>query len=252
MAGEGAALASTLAGKVAVVTGAGRGIGRAIALGYAAAGAALCCAARSSAEIAETVRLIEASGGRAMAQAANVTDYASVEALFARASSSLGGIDIVVANAGGTTENAAVEDSDPTKWREAINVNLIGAYHTARAAIPYLRQRGGGKIIFTGSGMGHRAFPTRSSYAAAKAGLRMLVRVLAQELVAHNICVNELVPGPVNTAAVRARADALRAAVGSTEWFKAPEDVVPMALFLAAQPAQGPTGQTFSLARREL
>ena len=245
---EGAALA----GKVAVVTGAGRGIGRAIAIGYGVAGAAVCCAARSAAEIAETARLIEGKGSRAMAQAADVMDYPSVEAVFARASSSYGGIDIVVANAGGTFENLAVEESDPAKWRQTIDVNLIGAYHTARAAIPHLRQRGGGKIIFMGSGMGHRSFPTRSSYAAAKAGLRMLTRVLAQELVTHNICVNELVPGPVITEAVRPRAEALRATVGSGEWFKEPEDVVPMALFLATQPAQGPTGQTFSLARREL
>lgn len=243
---------AALAGKVAVVTGAGRGIGRAIAIGYAAAGAAVCCGARSSSEIAETVRLIEAAGGRAMAEAADITDYASVEALLRRAGTSYGGVDIVVANAGSTTENVPVEDSDPAKWRQAIEVNLIGAYHTARAAIPHLRQRGAGKLIFTGSGMGHRSFPTRSSYAAAKAGLRMLVRVLAQEMVAHNICVNELVPGPVNTDFVRARSEALRAAVGSGEWFKAPEDVVPLALFLATQPEQGPTGQTFSLARREL
>jgi 3-oxoacyl-[acyl-carrier protein] reductase len=248
VAGEGAALI----GKVAVVTGAGRGIGRAIAIGYAAEGAAVCCAARSPAEIAETVRLIEDEGGRAMALVADVTDYASVEELFLQASSSYSGIDIVVANAGATIENTAVADSDPAKWRQTIDVNLIGAYHTARAAIPHLRERGSGKIIFTGSGMGHRSFPSRSSYAAAKAGLRMLTRVLAQEMMAHNICVNELIPGPVNTDLVRARADALRAAVGSGEWFKAPHDVVPLALFLATQPAHGPTGQTFSLARREL
>ena len=248
VAGEGAALAD----KVAVVTGAGRGIGRAIALGYAAAGAAVCCAARTADEIAATVRQIEAAGGRAIAQTADVTDYASVAALFARAEASYGGIDIVMVNAGGTTENAPVETSDPAKWRAAIDVNLIGAYHTARGAIPHLRRRGGGKIIFMGSGMGHRSFATRSSYAAAKAGLRMLVRVLAQEVVADDICVNELVPGPVITEAVRPRAAALRATVGETEWFKAPEDVVPLALFLATQPTRGPTGQTFSLARREL
>lgn len=80
----------------------------------------------------------------------------------------------------------------------------------------------------------------------------MLVRVLAQELVDDDIAVNELVPGPVLTAFIAGRVEQLRQATGYSEWFKTPEDVVPMALFLASQPQRGPTGQTFSLARREL
>ena len=241
-----------LAGKVALVTGAGRGIGQAIAIGYAKAGAAVCCAARSQAEIDETAALISQGGGRSTCISADVTDCASMEGAFRHAASTFGGIDIVVASAGSSVENKLVEESDPVLWKQAVDTNLIGAYHTARAASPHLRARGAGKLVFIGSGMGHRSAATRSAYAASKAGLWMLVRVLAQELVAHGICVNELIPGPVLTAFIAGREETLRAGAAGGEWMKQPEDVVPMALFLALQPLNGPTGQSFSLARREL
>jgi len=241
-----------LAGQAVVVTGAGRGIGRAIAIGYARAGASVCCVARSGQEIAETATAISGEGGTATSVTADVTDYGSVEAAFRHAAESLGGVDIVVACAGGSVENKLVEESDPASWKHAIDTNLIGSYHTARAAIPHLRARGAGKMIFIGSGMGHRSASTRSAYAASKAGLWMLTRVLAQELVEHGICVNELVPGPVLTDLIKGREGALRAGGPGGEWMKQPEDVVPLALFMATQPANGPTGQSFSLARREL
>lgn len=241
-----------LQGQVAVITGAGRGIGRAIALGFAQAGAAVVCSARSKAQTDDTAARIEAAGGRAISIVADVASYPAVEALFAEAERVFGGVDLVLANAGASPQNLPVADSDPELWKQTLDVNLIGAYHTARASIAPLRRRGGGKILFVGSGMGHRSSPTRSAYAASKAGVNMLMRVLAQELIADHICVNELVPGPVLTEFVAGRADALRAATGGHEWFKQPDDVVPLALFVATQPADGPTGQTFSLARREL
>lgn len=245
---------ASLAGKAAVVTGAGRGIGRAIAIaiGYAHAGAAVCCSARSDAEVREAVALIERDGGHAIAVCSDVTSAESMEQLFAQAAATYGGIDVVVGCAGASLENKLVEESESAAWRQAIDTNLIGAFHTARAAIPYLKQRSAGKLIFIGSGMGRRSAPTRSAYAASKAGLWMLTRVLAQELVTHDICVNELVPGPVLTSFIKGREDALRGAATGGEWMKQPEDVVPLALFLATQPANGPTGQSFSLARREL
>lgn len=244
--------AAALKGKVAVITGAGRGIGQAIAIGYARAGAAVCCAARSESQLADTVQRIEVAGGRAIAVACNVTDVESVNALFERAAAAFGGVDIVVASAGASRENKNVEESNPSAWRETIDTNLVGAFHTAHAAVPHLKRRGGGHIITLGSGMGHRSAVTRSAYAASKAGLWMLTRVLAQELVQHAICVNELVPGPVLTDFIKGREDALRATAAGGEWMKQPEDVVPLALFIASQPLKGPTGQTFSLARREL
>ncbi|HMN78476.1 MAG TPA: SDR family oxidoreductase [Burkholderiaceae bacterium] len=243
---------TTLQGQVAVVTGAGRGIGRAIALGFARAGAAVVCSARSKAQIDDTAARIEEAGGRAISVVADVVSYPAVEALFAEAGRAFGGVDIALVNAGASPQNLPVADSDPLLWQQTVEVNLIGAYHTARAAIVPLRRRGGGKILFVGSGMGHRSSPTRTAYASSKAGVNMLMRVLAQELIADHICVNELVPGPVLTEFVAGRVDALRAATGGHEWFKQADDVVPLALFVATQPPDGPTGQTFSLARREL
>lgn len=241
-----------LAGRVAVVTGAGRGIGQAIALRYAVAGAAVCCGARTAAQLVETVGRIEAAGGRGLAVPCDVTEAGDVLQLFERAEAAFGGVDIVVACAGSSPENKSVESSTPELWRQTIETNLIGSFHTLHAAVPYLRRRGGGHMITIGSGMGHRAVATRSAYATSKAGLWMLTRVLAQELAQEGICVNELVPGPVLTDFIRGREDQLRAVAAGGEWMKEPEDVSPLALFIACQPRQGPTGQTFSLARREL
>ncbi len=244
-----------LSGKVVVVTGASRGIGKAIAVGYAAAGASICCAARTQSEIDQTVGEIHDRGGMAIAVQADVRDYDSVVALFETADRELGGVDIVVVNAGGNFDySASVEAGDAEHWVATLEVNLIDAYYTAKAAVPYLKERGAGKIITIGSGLGHRGRVGGSAYATAKAGLSMLTRVLAQELWEHNISVNELIPGPVMTERVAQRYSNQPGSgfQDDSEWVKRPEDVVPLALFLATQPDKGPTGQTFSLMRRDM
>ncbi len=242
-----------LSGKVAVVTGAGRGIGRALALVYAGAGAAVGCAARTQGEIDSAVREIETRGGVALAVQTDVTNLESVGSLYGAVERRFGGIDIVVINAGANHDRRTVEDSDPERWKATIDVNLAGAYHCARGAIPYLKRRGGGKMILIGSGLGHRGIPERSAYACSKAALWMLTRVLAEELWPYQIAVNELIPGPVQTSIDGGQPDDKNAVSRiASEWNKAPEDVAPMALFLAAQPATGPTGQSFSLMRRAL
>jgi 3-oxoacyl-[acyl-carrier protein] reductase len=206
------------------------------------------CAARTASELKETVRLIESNGGRAIAVQTEVSDVVAVEQLFNAAFERLGGVDILVVNAGVSGEHKRVDESQPEEWINVLTVNLVGAYVCARAAIPHLKARGGGKIVMLGSGLGHRGLPGTSAYASSKAGLWMLTRVLAQELIEDKIAVNELVPGPVAT---RADSGIVQAAY-SSEWLKTPEDVTSLALFLATQPVNGPTGQSFSLTRREL
>lgn len=252
-AGGAAQAGRRLAGKTAVVTGAGRGIGRAIALGFAAEGAAVCLAARTAAEIEDAAQEIQRQGGSAIAVQADATRPDDMERMHAAAAERFGGIDIVVVNAGGNLERRRVEDSDAAAWAATIDLNLTGAYYTARAAIPHLKRRGGGKIINVGSGIGHNGRPGSSAYACAKAGLWMLTRVLAQELWRHNISVNELVPGPVKTPGALLAWQGEEASVNQveSEWVKEPEDVLPLALFIAAQPDKGPTAQSFSLMRRD-
>jgi 3-oxoacyl-[acyl-carrier protein] reductase len=243
--------ATDLKGQVAVVTGGGRGIGKAIALGFARAGARICCAARSHDEILNTVSEARDLGAEAIAQATDVTNLDSLINLFSAVEIAFGGVDIVVVNAGISSAKKTVEASDPEAWAHTIEVNLLGAYHTAKAAIPHLRRRGGGKIILLGSGLGHRGLPERSAYACSKAGVWMLTRVLAQELQSSDISVNELIPGPVTTDMMTAASAQQLSGVGGSEWLKQPDDVVPLALFLAGQPKIGPTAQSFSLMRRD-
>jgi 3-oxoacyl-[acyl-carrier protein] reductase len=235
-----------LAGKVAVVTGAGRGIGAAIAEALGAAGATVACAARSTAEIEATAARIEAAGGRAFAQRCDVTRAEEVSALY----DATGGIDLLFVNAGVSLDQRPVETSDPAAFEATMQANLFGAYHCARLAIPRMRARGGGRMVMVGSGMGHSSLHGHAAYSCSKAGLWMLVRILADELRADGITVNELVPGPVRTAMTGVPQAAGSVVNNPVEWLKQPQDVVPLAMFLATHPAPGPTGQSFSLMRR--
>ena len=163
---------------------------------------------------------------------------------YRRADEGFDGVDIVVGSAGVALGQGKIADSDPELWRKTIEINLIGAYHTAHAAIPYLRRRGGGKIIMIGSGHRKRPRAGYSAYSCSKSGLWMLIESLAVELQEDNISVNELIPGPVRTEMTRGLAPM------ADEWVKEPEDVAPIALFLAGLPNRGPSAQSFSLMRR--
>jgi 3-oxoacyl-[acyl-carrier protein] reductase len=186
-----------LEGRVALVTGAGRGIGRALALALAAEGAAIAALARTGDELERLVTEIKSNDGRAIALVTDVTDAAAVARSVDRTAQEFGGLDIVLANAGISPPSRSLTESDPQLFQDTLNVNLFGVYATLRAAIPQLKKRGRGNIVIVGSGMGHKASPNSVAYSSSKAALWMLTRVVAEELRASDILVNELVPGPV-------------------------------------------------------
>ena len=240
-----------LEGKVALVTGAGRGIGRALAVALAAEGAAIGALSRTREELVRLVDEIQQADGRAIALPTDVTDAGAVKSAVDQIAHDFGGLDLVLANAGVSPPPASLLESEPRVFQDTLNVNLFGVYATLRAAVPHLKQRGHGNVIVVGSGMGHKASPDSAAYSSSKAAVWMLTRVLAEELRSSDILVNELVPGPVDTSI--SGAGASRILQGNPlEWLKQPQDVVPLALFLATLPLKGPTGQSFSLARREL
>jgi 3-oxoacyl-[acyl-carrier protein] reductase len=242
-----------LAGQVAIITGGGRGIGRAIAISYAEAGADVCVTARTASEIERVAAEIQYAGGKAIAVACDVSNRASVESMIEQTVAEFGRLDILVNNAGGGLERTLVGEDDPAAWQKVLEINLLGTYFCTRAALPHLKANGGGKIINIGSGMGHQPRAKNSSYNVAKAGVWMLTRCLSMELWESGVAVNELIPGPVFTdlTADTFPKDQAHPAI-SSEWVKAPEDVVPLAMMLATQSEKGPTGQSFSLARRPL
>ena len=240
--------ASPLAGQVALVTGAGRGIGRAIAWAYAEAGAHVVLVARTGSDLDQLAAEVRSAGGNATPLPADVTDEAQVEGVFEHIDR-LGALDIAVFNVGGTPSRGSLSECSTSGWQASFELNVTAAFLCARAAVPRLRARGGGKIIVMGSGMGHRGTPDYAAYACAKAAQWMLVRVLAQEVARHNICVNEIVPGPVDTTIGAGRFDPLAI---PDEWAKQPADIVPLAMLLAAMPNHGPSAQSFRLLRRDL
>ena len=246
-----------LEGKVALVTGAGRGIGKGIALAYAGEGAFVICTARTAREVNGVADRIVGQGGRARTVTADITDAAQVRRLFEQGLDGMQRLDILVANAGrgAGPDKATVWESDPAVWRDLLEVNLLGAYHCAREAIPYLLKADAAKIIMMGSGSRWKTRPRLSAYSAAKAGLWALTRTLAAELRPHRIAVNEIIPGPVlkehmlTPEKLREIEEREAIELPNGEWHKVPADLGELALFLATQPRLGPTGQSFSLLR---
>jgi len=242
-----------LAGKVAIVTGSGKGIGRAIVKGYAEAGARVCVTARTQSQVDEVAEEIVEAGGEAISVACDVTDPDAVTRMVDHTVEAFGGLDLVFMNAGGCLESNSIQEADPRIWRETIEVNLNSAFYTAQAVIPHLKARGEGKIITMGSGTGHKGHNRIAAYCAAKAGLWHFTRMLAEELISYNITVNELIPGIVHTKLAEGEKPERRlldSLGGAHEYQKLPEDVVPLALHLATAPKYGPTAQSFSLTRR--
>jgi 3-oxoacyl-[acyl-carrier protein] reductase len=188
-----------LSGKVALVTGAGRNIGRAIALELAAAGAGVVVNARLNRnEIDAVAREIKAAGGRSLALLADVTDPGAVQAMVGAAIEHFGRIDILVNNAALRRESP-IEAMAAAEWREVMATILDGAFYCAQACVPWLRASGAGAIVNIGGMTAHTGAKNRAHVVAAKAGLTGLTRALAHELAVDNITVNCVSPGLIDT-----------------------------------------------------
>ncbi|MCF4164927.1 SDR family oxidoreductase [Zavarzinia compransoris] len=228
-----------LDGKIAAITGAGSGIGRAAARLFAAAGAPVVVNARRAAPLAALVAEIEGAGGRAVAVAGDVTDPDTHAAIVTTARRAFGGLDIAFNNAGTVGAARPVADLDPGEWADVLAVNLSAAFLGARAQIPALLERGGGALIFTGSFVGNSVgLPGMGAYGAAKAGLMGLVRGITADYGALGIRANALLPGGTETAMAGDAAQREWAAgLHALKRIAQPEEIARAALFLASDMA---------------
>lgn len=217
-----------LQGKVCVVTGAGRGIGRAIVEAFARQGAKIVAAARTPAELADTVTSANALGAEAIGVECDVADPAAVDQLARKATHAFGSADVLVNNAGFAHfvpfESLALEE-----WRRTLDVNLTGPYLVTQAFLPGMIARRSGRIINISSVAGHKGIEQQSAYCASKHGLNGLTKVLAMELKQYNIGVHAICPGGVDTHLAR------EAMPGrdKSNWMQ-PEDIAATALYLCS------------------
>jgi 2-deoxy-D-gluconate 3-dehydrogenase len=240
----------SLAGRVALVTGASRGIGRAVALALGAAGAAVACCARSE-QVDATAEDIRAAGGRARSFRLDVTRRADIDARVREVGASLGPVDVLVNNAGITLDKKSVDVTDD-EWDGVLTTNLTSMFRLARAVAPGMIERRRGKIINIGSMYGRIGVPRYAAYCASKAAVEALTRSLAAEWARHGIQVNCLAPGYINTDIPRqAMADestrTLFLSKVPARRIGEPEEVGPLAVYLASSASDFMTGQTVRL-----
>ena len=236
---------------MAVVTGASRGLGRAMAVALAAAGAHVALAARSKPDLEETAQQVERHGVRALVATTDVSRYDEVEALVTRTIDRLGGLDILVNNSG-IARTKPLAEATPDDWRAIVDVNLTGVFNGCRAVAPHLIGRHSGKVINLASVLGAVGLPGYALYAATKGGVIALTRTLGVEWARHNVQVNAIAPGwfvtDMNEAAFadprindRLTRDIPMRRTGRLE------EIGPLAVFLASSASDFMTGQTIFL-----
>jgi 3-oxoacyl-[acyl-carrier protein] reductase len=240
---------SLLANKVAVVTGAGRGIGRAVALAYARMGADVACVSRTEENSAKAAAEVEALGRRAWAVAVDVSDTAAVNAAAGKILDDAGRVDILVNNAGVTRDNLLMRMSEE-EWDTVINTNLKGAFNFTKALTrPFIKQRSG-RIINIASVIGLIGNAGQSNYAASKAALIGFTKSIAKELAPRGITVNAIAPGFIETDMTAALDDKVRESIiGNVPLgrFGSPDDIAHAAVFLAMEPSSYITGQVLTV-----
>ena len=189
----------TLTGRVALVSGAGGGIGRAISLAFVEVGAAVACCDLDASSAEETARLVRNAGGRAISQRCDVAVEAQTYAAVAAAHQAFGRLDILVSGAAPYDPSGTVLEISPADWERVLAINLTGSFLLSRAALPRMIAGGGGSIIFIASQLGRVGSGGRAAYCATKGALIQLAKVMAIDHAAQNIRVNALSPGGVET-----------------------------------------------------
>ena len=235
-----------LKGKIAVITGGGSGIGRAIALGFAGEGASVAVTDLEGARAEAVAAEITESGGAAIGFATDVSRTPEVDAMFERAVDHFGRLDILVNNAGRPGGGWVTNMTDET-WDGVFAVNVRGTFACSRAALRYMIPQRSGRILNTASGAGMRPFPRGSVYAASKAAVISLTYSLAEEVAKYGITVNAIGPGPTDTPFWRAqRSEEDIAAAFAAGQVGQPEDFVPVVIFLCSDAGAAYSGVMFN------
>lgn len=239
---------SQLSGKAALVSGAAGGIGRAIALAFAEAGAAVACCDIDASGAAETARLVAAAGGRALARHCDVALESDTRAAAAAAHEAFGRLDVLVSGAAPYDAGGTVLETSLAEWERVLAVNLTGSFLLSRAVLPAMIACGGGSIILIASQLGRVGSAGRAAYCATKGALIQLAKVMAIDHAAQNIRVNTLSPGAVETERTLRRYGsfaAAGAAIGPKHLLGRlgrPPEIAAAALFLAGDDASFVTG----------
>ncbi len=230
-----------LHGKVALITGASRGIGLAIARAYLQEGAAVALCARDAVALAAAAETLRSPGDelRVLARPCDVTRPEEVEALIAAVEAAFGRLDVLVNNAAVLGPRVPIAEYPLEAWREVLEVNVTGVFLVTRAALPLMRRTGGGSIILLSSGVGRRGRARWGAYAVSKGAVEILTQVLAEELAPEGIRVNAVNPGPTRT---RMRAQAYPEEDPLS--LPAPEEIVPIFIYLASDESRAITGQS--------
>ena len=250
-----------LEGKRAIVSGIGPGMGRAIALAFAAEGADLVLASRSQEKMDAVLSELDGSGRRALAVATDITDTGACRRLVERACSELGGIDVLVNNAYHPGTYTLIEDTDLETWRAPFDVNVLGTVGLTQAVVPVMKKQGGGSVVMINSMSMRRMMETFGGYAASKAALLAATQTLALELGRYKIRVNSVVPGYIDGAALATyfeeqavaqgtTAEALHEAVAAeTALGQIPnsEEIAEAVVFFASDRARVITGQSLDV-----